>query len=289
MRSDEYKEKNGEFSVNSMTGYEPGLDIELDPDIEVLHRLFHHIQETWRALGEVSPMWSVLSVDEFKEEDKSSIDSFYATGENAALQVLATLRRNNIEPETLGTCLEFGGGLGRITRWLAENFPKVVACDISSSHLEQAKKNLEMIDNIDWVQLTNLDDLQRLQKVDLVYTVIVLQHNPPPLIDQAIRALLQTLNPGGVAVFQIPTYRMGYRFDAEEYLSNLDGRKNGDIEMHFLPQHRIFEIIGDEQCVTLEVLEDGRIGHRDHDLSNTFVVRKNKNLYSEILRLIRWV
>jgi hypothetical protein len=45
-----------------------------------------------------------------------------------------------------------------------------------------------------------------LPKVDAVVTLIVLQHNPPPVIKLILRSLLDALKQGGVAYFQLLTY-----------------------------------------------------------------------------------
>ena len=50
-----------------------------------------------------------------------------------------------------------------------------------------------------------VDEMVNLERVDLVYSLIVLQHNPPPVIRLIVRAFLKALNPGGVAYFQVPT------------------------------------------------------------------------------------
>jgi hypothetical protein len=43
-----------------------------------------------------------------------------------------------------------------------------------------------------------------------VFSVITLQHNPPPIMAWLLSQLLGCLNPGGVAYLQIPSYRSGY-------------------------------------------------------------------------------
>jgi hypothetical protein len=51
---------------------------------------------------------------------------------------------------------------------------------------------------------------------------------------------LTLLAPGGVAVFQVPTYCRGYRFNTAEYLASLTG--SGDVDMHGLPQATVFRV-----------------------------------------------
>ena len=65
--------------------------------------------------------------------------------------------------------------------------------------------------------------------------MIVLQHNPPPVIRLIVRAFLKALNPGGMAYLQVLSYRVGYRSSPGEYLEN-EAKKHVMMEMHVLPQ-----------------------------------------------------
>jgi len=100
----------------------------------------------------------------------------------------------------------------------------------------------------------------------------VLQHNPPPIIRFIIQQFIQALNPKGVALFQVPTYRLGYEFSQQKYLSREAKRR--EMEMHLLPQHQVFEAIGQEGGRLLEVIEDALTGSRYKEMSNTFLVQK---------------
>jgi hypothetical protein len=46
------------------------------------------------------------------------------------------------------------------------------------------------------------------------------------------------------------------------------------MEMHVLPQNRIFEIVRAGGGRVLEVIEDGWAGYRGGEVSNTFLVQK---------------
>jgi hypothetical protein len=107
--------------------------------------------------------------------------------------------------------------------------------------------------------------------VDVIYSIITLQHNPPPVMTWMLSSLLSRLRIGGVAYVQIPTYKNGYLFEAERYLSS---EPPDTLEMHYLPQPDIFRLIADANCVCLEVREDGMVADEDKSLSNTFLVQK---------------
>ena len=54
--------------------------------------------------------------------------------------------------------------------------------------------------------------------VDLLYSVLVMQHNPPPVIAELLRAFLGRVNVGGFAFFQVPTYAENYEFTLDRYV-----------------------------------------------------------------------
>ena len=75
----------------------------------------------------------------------------------------------------------------------------------------------------------------------------------------------------GMAIFQMPTYDLGYRFKTSEWLAT---EHILDMQMHCFPQARTFEIAAEEKCQVLEVREDDWAGPANKRVSNTFVIRK---------------
>jgi SAM-dependent methyltransferase len=257
----------------SLTGNEPPLFIERVDDLQ---DIFLHIQKVWEDLGKTEPYWSVLSSENFKSSKISKTYSdFYNSGRDNVATLFNSLERNKIDHTKFKTCLEYGSGLCRVTYWLAQRFESVIGYDISSSHLKLAKKYLEEINNknVTLYHISKPQDIGNFPKVDIVYSVIVLQHNPPPIIRLIIQELIRALNTGGIAFIQIPTYRIGYRFSMKDYMSvEISGNQ---IEMHLLPQNEIFEIVYKENGRVIEVLEDNWIGLGNGDRSNTFIIQKN--------------
>ena len=98
---------------------------------------------------------------------------------------------------------------------------------------------------------------------------LVFQHNPPPIIGELIGLALGSLRPGGIAFFGVPIYLPGYRFRIEEYLA---APRNGCMEMHRIPQRKIFSLIDAAQCSPIEVREMRRVLLKGEGLSNLFVV-----------------
>lgn len=275
MRGAEFRGGNEIHYAPVLRGDSPPLDIDDVREPERMAELYEHIRQSWHGLGETQPHFSVLtSPDYTPEKIDDRVDEFYESGATMVDNLFGVLARIGVDTSGLRTCLELGCGVGRITVWLAQRFDEVVGCDISAAHLEIAAEAASQrgCDNVTLRHLGSLDDLAALPSVDLVYTVIVLQHNPPPVIRVLIGALLDALNPGGIAFFQVPTYIHGYHFRLDDYLAEDLG--SGEIEMHPLPQRDVFEVIRERGCVVIEVIDDDETGNREQVVSNTFVVQK---------------
>jgi SAM-dependent methyltransferase len=247
--------------------------IEHEVPPETLERLIAHVEGVWRSLGEVDPHWSVLTNDRYRAgsiaENKAR---FYASGERELKLFRHAAARNGIDLGGLKRCLEIGSGVGRITVWLATAFPEVVGCDISAPHLKLAEEEARArgLTNIGFRRVASLAEYASMPEFDAFFSVISLQHSPPPVQRHVLHTVLSRLRPGGVGYFQIPTQLLGYRFTAAEYLGDADSHEK--MEMHCLPQSALFETIERAGCRVLEMRDDAH--SRPAKLSNTLLVQK---------------
>lgn len=274
MLSAEARAQPGFPVVHPMSGDEPPQLVQCGVEDDVRERLFARVQKSWHALGEEQPHWSVVTSDDFRPDRiGDTLEEFYATGGRNVATLLRTLARNGIDASRLRRVMDFGCGVGRLTLALAKEFRHVDAVDVSASHLAVAREAIERggVTNVTTHLLETIDGVAKLPMVNLVYSVIVLQHNPPPVIQALFAGLLGRLEPGGVAVIQVPTYLpAGYRFDAREY----EAMTEGGMEMHPLPQREVFAIAKSDGVDVLEVLEDGWTGYGAGSRSNTFVLQR---------------
>ncbi len=273
--SNEFRDKNASLHVPVLLGDEPAMSIEDECSEQDLQRLFDHVQSSWQQLGETEPHWSVVVSEDYRQSNlQAHKDAFYQTGKQHVAQLFGSLERNHVSHAGFRTCLDYGCGVGRITRHLAEHFENVIAYDISASHLKCAADYLaqESISNVSLRQIKRVREIEELPKVDIAYSMIVLQHNPPPVMAFVIEGLIRALKPGGIAFFQAPTYRLGYSFSLANYL--VEEAHKREMEMHVLPQNRIFEIAQQAGGRVLEVIDDGWTGIRFKEVSNTFVIQK---------------
>jgi SAM-dependent methyltransferase len=144
---------------------------------------------------------------------------------------------------------------------------------VSQRHLEQAKSAIARSGqrNVQF-ELARLPDFGMHEAFDLWFSRIVLQHNPPPLMAMILRRALNMLAPGGIAIFQLPTYAIDYRFRIQEYLATDPA---GYYDMHVLPQPALFEIGEECGCSLKEIREENSAGTPNW-ISNWIALRKTQ-------------
>jgi SAM-dependent methyltransferase len=264
------------------------IRVDLKADKETMRRLLQRVERCWTQQGQTEPFWSVCSHEQYKRQNFApNAEAFYASGEQDAMRLAVWLDRNGVDPSKFETCLELGCGAGRVTPWLARRFHRVLACDISLPHigLTTAHVGKQGLRNVEFVHTPRIQVFDTLPAVDVVFSIIVLQHNPPPIIYALLARVFRRLRPGGVALFQVPTYAQGYQFDIEAYLSAPEDRR---IEMHLIPQRSVFELADSENCSVLEVEPDLCVGNPNW-LSNTFLVMKRRSwAFRRASQLVGW-
>jgi len=180
--------------------------IDVNVDARLLARMLDRVARTWQALGYTQPFWSVLSADEYKmDRFGENADTYWKSGKGDVDRLNAWLKRNGI-PAVSGnhSCCEYGCGTGRVTRWLADQFSRVIAFDISQPHIELAQSHMKRAgkSNVSFRHVDSLVSLnQKMEAVDVFFSFLVLQHNPPPIIALILNTVLQCLKPGGGLLF----------------------------------------------------------------------------------------
>jgi hypothetical protein len=108
---------------------------------------------------------------------------------------------------------------------------------------------------------------------DLWFSYLVLQHNPPPVMVTILRRMFALLAPGGVALFQVPTYITGYRFDCATYLRS---PPVDPVEGHVLPQQDVLALAREAGCEVLEIREDCSVWPPSEAVSNLMLFQKRQ-------------
>jgi 2-polyprenyl-3-methyl-5-hydroxy-6-metoxy-1,4-benzoquinol methylase len=249
------------------------VDVEVSASTEQLAAMMQRTASVWRTLGATEPHWSVITDSAYKAASiESTKAAFYQSGREHVAAIGALLHRNGLDFPGNGTCLDFGCGVGRLSLALAAHCGSVIGVDVSEAHLEHARiqQQKDRCRNATFSAVTSIEGINQLPPCDMLVSLIVLQHNPPPIIHAILDRLLSRLNPQGIAVFQVPTFIAGYRFSAAEYLAR---PASPLMEMHPLPQRHIFQLLDRHQCDVIEVREDNMAAGLREIVSQTFLAK----------------
>jgi SAM-dependent methyltransferase len=255
----------------------PPIEVDVDASSEQLTKMITHIEANWQRLGMCDPHWSVFSIEAFRASNIARTrKEFYDSGLLDVRGLQRTAERCGVDLTKFKRCFELGCGVGRMTVWLADLFERVIAADISRAHLALAEEALDTFSrgNVDLIHVDTFDAFHAIPEFDFFCSLIVLQHNPPPLIAVLLRKLLNKLRPGGIAYFQVPTYQSDYRFHTEEYIFNSSPTRG--MEMHLIPQSQLFDILERSDCKVLECREDLWTG--DYNMISNSLFAKKKEI-----------
>ena len=154
----------------------------------------------WDDLALVDPFWAVLAADD-KRGGGWEPTEFFATGEADIEEMLATAAQLG-RPTRHERALDFGCGVGRLTRALARRFDEAVGIDVSERMLEHARRLNADTPNVTFAS----SDEPPPEPFDLVVANLVLQHLPSKALARAyIVRLIKATRPDGLLVFQLPT------------------------------------------------------------------------------------
>jgi SAM-dependent methyltransferase len=250
--------------------FDPIPDVEVETDAASLNAMVDRTASCWTKAGATEPYWSVLGERYLSSEWSKNRDEFYRSGYGDRDFVVALLARVGRSPKDVASVVEFGCGVGRCTIPLARTFARVIGVDVSPNHLQLARQyaNAEGLTNIELLQATS-SDIMPARDYDLWFSRLVLQHNPPPVIGATLKETFRRLNPKGVAVIHIPTYRRGYSFHIDEYL---DDKRPPGVETHSMPAPLLLEIARNNNCWLMDIHEEP--GHKD-EIHHIFTFGKN--------------
>jgi ubiquinone/menaquinone biosynthesis C-methylase UbiE len=162
-------------------------------------------EQDWNELAELDPYFAVVSRPG-KRFGRWDTSEFFVTGTKHVATLMARIEPLG-HPRERGRALDFGCGLGRLTRALGAQFRDCVGVDISDRMVRQAQQLNADVDGVSFV-VNRVDDLRMFGdgEFDLVYSAIVLQHVPDRrAIESYIAEFCRILRPGGLAVFQLPS------------------------------------------------------------------------------------
>ncbi|MEO8378856.1 MAG: class I SAM-dependent methyltransferase [Acidobacteriota bacterium] len=168
--------------------------------------------DDWEELAQREPYFAVLTNEGYLGAggNREATAAFFETGEADVAALLPALETMLGRPVPLGSVLDFGCGVGRLTLPLARRASKVTGCDIAPTMLAHARDNAIAagITNVSFLQSDALAGLPEGQ-FEFVCSLLVLQHIPPEAGYTILRSLLRLLAPGGVAALHVTFERPG--------------------------------------------------------------------------------
>ena len=157
----------------------------------------------WDDRGARNPFGVILTGADHQPRDWDP-DVFFRIGADDVARVMGELAA--LAPALRrGDALDFGCGVGRITRALASHFERVLGLDVAPSMVEHARRLNAAFPRCRF----QVNRAARLRGIpdgafDFVYSRLVLQHIPPRPAKRYVADLVRVLAPGGVLMFQLP-------------------------------------------------------------------------------------
>ena len=255
-----------------------------DAEPSVVAQLFDIASRYWRQAGQ-DPSEIYFSVMT-SERNRAGFDAdkarkFVHKGATTFETIRNLLSSCGTVPFEDATCLDFGCGVGRLAINAGRHFAKVYAVDFSRGHLDEMVRNVELAapelaSCIEPIHLRTLGDVDALPKVDYCFSMLTLQHNPPPVIAYLVTALLNRLTEGGVAVLHVPIHHPFYRFDLAEYMTSETA--GSAMEMHILPREDLRTCVLAAGCT---IRDSVNLGYTKGIYSEVFVITKPSCASSE--------
>jgi trans-aconitate methyltransferase len=210
----------------------------------------------WDELARVDPLWAILTTPE-QRHGKWEPEEFFKLGASEIKHVMEQADRLGL-PGRRRAALDFGCGVGRLTRALAEHFERCVGVDISENMISQAQNWNRNCQQCRFV-LNTRADLRAFEdeSFDLVYSNIVLQHLPNVrLIRVYLTEFIRLLADHGLLVFQLPRHipwknRIQPRRRLYRLLRNLGAKEEfllnalnlTPMRMNFVPEPKVEALV----------------------------------------------
>jgi SAM-dependent methyltransferase len=217
------------------------------------------VRLTWNRLARRNPTYAILT-DPSRARHGWDHDEFRQIGRSEVEAIFAKLETFGIRPDPrLG--VDYGCGIGRCAEWLAPRFDSFIGVDLSAEMLSLARQRLDP-------RIRLMDPAAFARKVSgvtFLYSRLVLQHNPPSIMEEMVRDWIRALAPGGVLVFQIPvvegrTGLPGPLRHAWSFLLFLAGRNPRFMEMHGIRRERLDALLSQGKLDIAGDLRDGAAG-----------------------------
>lgn len=155
----------------------------------------------WQIIGASEPYFGVLTNPRFyrRNLDEASLQEFWLSGQGDVQNCTETIKRVLLADFAPRRALDFGCGVGRLTRAMARVARHVVGFDVSPGMLAEARRHEHP--NVEFAEV--LPD----GVFDWINSLIVFQHIPTARGYELFDELLDRLAPGGVISVHVTIFR----------------------------------------------------------------------------------
>jgi SAM-dependent methyltransferase len=163
------------------------------------------LSRDWDELAEQDALFVVLA-EPGRDGGRWDLAEFFATGEREIDALFARAEQFD-RPAGRHKALDFGCGVGRLTRALSAHFDECLGVDVSAEMVRRARELNADRPNCTFVHSVSTD-LAQLESgsFDLVYSSKVLQHLPSARLVRAyVAEFLRVARPDGLVAFQLWT------------------------------------------------------------------------------------
>lgn len=153
----------------------------------------------WDVLARIKPNYFIYSGIKDGDENK-----YINSGREDVLKLIINddILKSKIDFGS-ASVLEIGCGNGRMTQFIAQNFKKVYAADISPHMIDLARERLKNLNNIEFFVVDGNQLPIKNNTADLIFSYIVFQHFPSKImIEENLKEVKRVLSNGGVAKIQ---------------------------------------------------------------------------------------
>lgn len=158
---------------------------------------------SWDRVAKLDALGVVLS-ERRKPHGVWTLDEFFSTGEREVSSLLKRCQELGIKLN-YGRGLDFGCGVGRLTRAFASHFSQCIGIDVSTEMVSQAREFNRQFSNCEFVVNHSRKIPFADASFDFVSSFIVLQHiETEHEILNWITEFVRVLKHGGAVVFQLP-------------------------------------------------------------------------------------
>lgn len=216
------------------------------------------LQQKWECFAEIDPLWAVWT-DTAHKGRRWKPEAFFAIGEREVQRLMKELKRRGHQ-FPLGIALDFGCGVGRLTRPLGRRFEEVVGLDISATMLAFAKTYTVEANVVYLLSQSHRLAACTTGSFDFVLSRNTLQHMAPALIGGYLAELVRVLSGEGLLVFQLPSTRKRDGTDSEDWEplgAGVDGQGYPRMDMYGMERTKVLRVIEQAGAEVVDVWPDG--------------------------------